>query len=290
MYYDHILGGCQNCNTIFEVFLGNCNVTISYNFRVTRTRLKSHHGAAVTSRVAGATKNSSHITTLKSHHGHHFLKEFIAGANESSKSYFHIFSIQIKKSLRARSPYAICKWNLRIIHSHLHWGAGFDSSVVYAPIIALYIFPLTGYVPRAPDKATETRLILLNLQGSSSPAVLTPTLLSRRPSRNIQDDFFFCIIPMFSWTFSSFSCICSMNFNVFIGCVIVVLHMFNVFIGCLIVFLHIFNVSIGCLIVFLHFANVFVGCLIVFLHLSNVCSDFRKGRERSFFKIKDWST
>ena len=71
------------------------------------TPLNSHHGAAVTSRVAGATKISSHITTLKSRHGRHFLIEFIAGANESSKSCLHIFSIRIKKSLRARSTYAI---------------------------------------------------------------------------------------------------------------------------------------------------------------------------------------
>ena len=70
----------------------------------TRTRLKSHHGAAVTSRVAGTTKNSSHITTLKSHHGHHFLKEFIAGANESSKSYHHIYLDQNQEILaRAQS-------------------------------------------------------------------------------------------------------------------------------------------------------------------------------------------
>ena len=117
--------------------------------------------------MAGATKNSSHITTLKSHHGHHVLKEFIAGAYESSKLYRHIFSIRIKKSLRARSPYA----------SRLHWGAGFDRLVVYASIISIYIGALTDYVPRAPNKATETRLILLNLQGPSSPAVLMPTLL-----------------------------------------------------------------------------------------------------------------
>ena len=105
----------------------------------TSARLNSHHGAAVTSRVAGATKNSSHITTLKSHHGHHFLKEFIAGANESSKSYLHIFSVQIKKSLRARSSYAIFERKACIIHSRLHWGAGFDRLVVYASIIAVYI-------------------------------------------------------------------------------------------------------------------------------------------------------
>ena len=249
----------------------------------TSARLNSHHGAAVTSRVAGATKNSSHITTLKSHHGHHFLKEFIAGANESSKSYLHIFSVQIKKSLRARSSYAIFERNVCIIHSRLHWGAGFDRLVIYASImaiylgalvltggklrinhsrlhwgagfdrlivyasiiavyigavalkgrklrmnysrlhwgtgfdrlvvyastivvyigalalkggklrinhshlhwgaglgrlvayasiIAIYVSALTDYVPRAPNKATETRLILVNLQGSSSPAVI----------------------------------------------------------------------------------------------------------------------
>ena len=271
--------------------------------------------------MAGATKNSSHITTLKSHHGHHFLKEFIAGANESSKSYLHIFSVQIKKSLRARSSYAIFERNVCIIHSRLHWGAGFDRLVIYASImaiylgalvltggklrinhsrlhwgagfdrlivyasiiavyigavalkgrklcmnygrlhwgtgfdrlvvyastivvyigalalkggklrmnysrlhwgaglgrlvayasiIAIYVSALTDYVPRAPNKATETRLILLNLQGSGSPAVI----------------------------------------------------------------------------VFLHFGNVFVGYLIVCLHLSNVCIDVRKGRE-DFFKIKD---
>ena len=104
----------------------------------TSARLNSHHGAAVTSRVAGATKNSSHITTLKSHHGHHFLKG----------------------------------GKLRINHSHLHWGAGLGRLVAYASIIAIYVSALTDYVPRAPNKATETRLILLNLQGSSSPAVI----------------------------------------------------------------------------------------------------------------------
>ena len=99
--------------------------------------------------MAGATKNSSHITTLKSHHGHHFLTEFIAGANESSKSYRHIFLIRIKKSLRARSPYAIFNWNVCIIHSRLHWGAGLGRSVVYASMIAIYIgaLVLTGWQP-----------------------------------------------------------------------------------------------------------------------------------------------
>ena len=86
--------------------------------------------------------------------------------------------------------------------------------------MAIYIGALTDYVPRAPNKATETRFVLLNLQGSSSPAVLMPTLLSRRPSRNIKDDLFSCIIPMLSCIFSfflvvsSFFCICSMLFLV----------------------------------------------------------------------------
>ena len=111
-----------------------------YIYIYTSARLNSHHGAAVTSRVAGATKNSSHITTLKSHHGHHFLKEFIAGANESSKSYLHIFFGPNQEILaRARSSYAIFERKVCIIHSRLHWGAGFDRLVVYASIIAVYI-------------------------------------------------------------------------------------------------------------------------------------------------------
>ena len=111
----------------------------------TRTRFKSHHGAAVTSRVAGAAKNSSHITTLKSHHGHHFLKEFIAGANESSKSHRHMFFDQ-DQEIFARAQ-SICNFQLNsmqvgslcINHNHLHWGAGLDSLVVYASIMAIYI-------------------------------------------------------------------------------------------------------------------------------------------------------
>ena len=124
----------------------------------TRTRLKSHHGAAVTSRVAGATKNSSHITTLKSHHGHHFLKEFIAGANESSKSYHHVYLDQNqeilasaqsicnfwKKCVHHSQPFTLGRWfwqvgSLCINHSHLHWGADLDRLVVYASIMAIYI-------------------------------------------------------------------------------------------------------------------------------------------------------
>ena len=93
---EDLLHNLQNYHNILQLYV-----------ICTRTRLNSHHGAAVTSRVAGATKISSHITTLKSHHGHHFLKEIIAGANESSKSCLHSFSIRIKKSLRTRSPYAM---------------------------------------------------------------------------------------------------------------------------------------------------------------------------------------
>ena len=56
-------------------------------------------------------------------------------------------SIRIKKSLRARSPYAIFERNVCIIHRRLHWGAGFDRLVVYASIIAIYIgaLILTGW-------------------------------------------------------------------------------------------------------------------------------------------------
>ena len=59
-------------------------------------------------------------------------------------------SIRIKKSLRARSPYAIFERNVCIIHSRLHRGAGFDRLVVYASIIAIYIGAviLTGWCLR----------------------------------------------------------------------------------------------------------------------------------------------
>ena len=59
---------------------------------------------------------------------------------------FIFFSVQIKKSLRARSSYAIFERNVCIIHSRLHWGAGFDRLVIYASIMAIYIgaLVLTG--------------------------------------------------------------------------------------------------------------------------------------------------
>ena len=48
-----------------------------------RCWLNSHHAAVGTSCVAGAVKNTRHITPLKSHHEHCFLQWFIAGANDS---------------------------------------------------------------------------------------------------------------------------------------------------------------------------------------------------------------
>ena len=85
-------------------------------------------------------------------------------------------------------PFTLGRWSwqvgsLCINHSHLHWGAGLDRLLAYASIMAIYIGALTDYVPRAPNKATETRLMLLNLQGS---------LLS-------------CIFPMFLLVVSLFS-------------------------------------------------------------------------------------
>ena len=52
--------------------------------------------------------------------------------------------------LRARCPYAMFERNVCIIHSRLHWGAGFDRLVVYASIIAIYIgaLILTGWCLR----------------------------------------------------------------------------------------------------------------------------------------------
>ena len=52
----------------------------------TSCRLNSHHAAEGTSCVAGAVRNTRHITPLKSHHEHCFLQSFIAGANQSRKS------------------------------------------------------------------------------------------------------------------------------------------------------------------------------------------------------------
>jgi len=53
----------------------------------TSCRLNSHHAAKGTSCVAGAVKNTRHITPLKSHHGQCFLQWFIAGTNDFRKSW-----------------------------------------------------------------------------------------------------------------------------------------------------------------------------------------------------------
>ena len=182
-------------------------------------------------------------------------------------------------------------WSLCINHSHLHWGAGLGRLVAYASVMAIYIGALTDYVPRAPNKATETRFMLLNLQGSSSPAVLMPTLLSRRPSRNIKDDLFSCIIPMFSCIFSFFW-LCHF-FSAYVRCYFWLCHCCPAYVQCFHWLSDRFPAYVQCFIgyvvVVLHFSNVSIGCLIVFLHRSSVFIDFRKGREE-LFKTNDWST
>ena len=164
----------------------------TYIYIYTSSRLKSHHSAEVTSRVAGATKISSHITTLKSHHGHDFWRRNLCERQWIQQIVSSYFFRSKSRNYCARSTYAIFNWNLFMVHGRLHWGPGFDRLVVYALVLTGWEFMLQSWpftlerwfwlagslcikhmkdqVPKAPNKATETRLILLSLQGIQQPS------------------------------------------------------------------------------------------------------------------------
>ena len=109
----------------------------------TRTRLKSHVWRAPR-KTQVTSRRWSHITDII------FWKNSLRAPMNPANRIIIFISIRIKKSLRARSPYAIFERNACIIHSCLHWGAGFDRLVVYASIIAIYIgaLILTGWCLR----------------------------------------------------------------------------------------------------------------------------------------------
>ena len=97
------------------------------------TAQQSHHVWRAPRKAQVTSRRWSHITDIM------FWKNSLRAPMNPANHVIIFFSIRITKSLRTRSPYAIFKWNVCIIHSRLHWGAGFGRSVVYASIIAIYI-------------------------------------------------------------------------------------------------------------------------------------------------------
>ena len=107
------------------------------------TAQQSHHVWRAPRKTQVTSRRWSHITDII------FWQNSLRASMNPANRIVIFFSIRIKKSLRARSPYAIFNWNVCIIHSRLHWGAGLGRSVVYASIIAIYIgaLVLTGWQP-----------------------------------------------------------------------------------------------------------------------------------------------
>ena len=97
------------------------------------TAQQSHHVRRAPRKTQVTSRRWSHITDII------FWKNSLRAPMNPANRIIIFISIRIKKSLRARSPYAIFERNVCIIHSRLHWGAGFDRLVVYASIIAIYI-------------------------------------------------------------------------------------------------------------------------------------------------------
>ena len=104
------------------------------------TAQQSHHVWRAPRKTQVTSRRWSHITDII------FWKNSLRAPMNPANRIFIFFSVQIKKSLRARSSYAIFERNVCIIHSRLHWGAGFDRLVIYASIMAIYIgaLVLTG--------------------------------------------------------------------------------------------------------------------------------------------------
>ena len=104
------------------------------------TAQQSHHVWRAPRKTQVTSRRWSHITDII------FWKNSLRAPMNPANRIFIFFSVQIKKSLRARSSYAIFERNVCIIHSRLHCGAGFDRLVIYASIMAIYIgaLVLTG--------------------------------------------------------------------------------------------------------------------------------------------------
>ena len=105
------------------------------------TAQQSHHVWRAPRKTQVTSRRWSHITDII------VWKNSLRAPMNPANRIIIFISIRIKKSLRARSPEAIFERNVCIIHSRLHWGAGFDRLVVYASIIAIYIgaLILTGW-------------------------------------------------------------------------------------------------------------------------------------------------
>ena len=108
------------------------------------TAQQSHHVWRAPRKTQVTSRRWSHITDII------FWKNSLRAPMNPANRIIIFISIRIKKSLRARSPYAIFERHVCIIHSRLHWGAGFDRLVVYASSIAIYIgvLILTGWCLR----------------------------------------------------------------------------------------------------------------------------------------------